>query len=396
VTGLAVASAGKDSGRLRSALGALLLALVGFVAVRAVVLAWLFITADHRHRLALSVLTRWDGAWYAGIAAHGYGLILTESGRVMADYAFFPLYPWTEKIASRLTGLAPAHAGLLVSAVAGVLAAAGIFAVANDVLGSRAAVVATVLWAAVPIGIVQSMAYSESVFTALAAWSLFAVLRQRWLSAAALACGAGLTRPTGAAVVAAVLVCAAYSLVVDIRRGWVRSARQSAGMRMLLDRRLAAILLAPLGTLGYLAYVDWRRRSLSGYFDVTRGWRNSFDGGASFARWVYAHLIGPQPVTGLLLLVGVGLLAFLIVACFRQRQPLPLIVYVVVLTAIALTTSGFFGSKPRYLLPAFPLLFPLAAWLSARRTAVHVAVLAGASVVAAVYGANWLLGSGPP
>lgn len=95
--------------------------------------------------------------------------------------------------------------------VASLAAAWGIFAVADHVYGRRAGVCAVLVWAVLPVGIVQSMAYSESLFTALAAWSLYAVLTGHWLTAGLLASLAGLTRPVGAAVVAAVWVTAIAS-----------------------------------------------------------------------------------------------------------------------------------------------------------------------------------------
>jgi hypothetical protein len=79
----------------------------------------------------------------------------------------------------------------------------------------------------------------------------------------------------------------------------------------------------------------------------------------------------------------------------RQQQPLPLLTYTLVLVVLALTTDGFFGSKPRYLFPAFTLLFPVACALAGsprRATLVGVVTVA----VSAVYGTVWLLGSGPP
>jgi hypothetical protein len=59
--------------------------------------------------------------------------------------------------------------------------------------------------------------------------------------------------------------------------------------------------------------------------------------------------------------------------------------------------SGYFGAKPRYLLPAFVLLVPVAGLLTragtTRRTAL---VLALAAVTSTVDGSAWPLGSGPP
>lgn len=362
-----------------------LLALGGFLAVRAFVLLCLAVGADHLGRSAYGVLTKWDAQWYAGIARNGYGFVrVTADGRHLADYAFFPFLPWTEHVLSALTGLTVLAAGLLISAIAGVVAAAGIFAVARRVLDRRAAVVATVLWAAVPIGLVESMAYSESLFTALAAWALMATLEQRWAVAAVLACAAGLTRPTGIAVVAA--VCAA-ALVAHRRRGADPTASRA---------RLLPVVIAPLGLLGYLGWVGWRRDSVTGYFAVTDGWGNHFDGGFSFGDWVLDHLTGRSPLTGVLLVVGIVALLGVVALCVRQRQPTPLLVYVAVIVALALSTSGYFGSRPRYLLPAFPLLFPLAQWLVARRTRVIVGALVAAALGAGACTVALFLGNGPP
>ncbi|WP_338056513.1 hypothetical protein [Streptomyces torulosus] len=68
-----------------------------------------------------------------------------------------------------------------------------------------------------------------------------------------------------------------------------------------------------------------------------------------------------------------------------------LLVYTSVLLVIALGGDGFFASKPRFLLPAFPLLLPLA--LALARTArarpwhatVAVTALAGLSYVYGAY-----------
>jgi hypothetical protein len=375
---------------LRSPAFPALLAIGAFVAVRSLVLAALVVTAEHEGRSGWRLLMKWDAQWYAGIAEQGYGFVRLHEGRRLADYAFFPGLPWAERLVAAVTGLRPVEAGLVVSAVASVVAAAGIFAVASRVFDTRVGVVATVLWAALPVGIVQSMAYSESLFTAAAAWSLYAVLAQRWLVAGVLACAAGLTRPAGLAVVAAVVMAA------GVDSAWlVRAGRASRDHRA-LSRRLTAAAIAPLGLLGYLTWVAWQVESPTGYFEVANAWGNGFDGGVAFAAWTGQLLAGSTPVAGASVVIGVALLACLLYLCFKQGQPLPLIVFVSVLAAMALTTSGFFGSKPRYLLPAFPLLFPPAAWLAQRRTRVCVSLLAGLAVLAAAYGAVWLLGSGPP
>jgi hypothetical protein len=212
------------------------------------------------------------------------------------------------------------------------------------------------------------------------------VLTERWPAAGALALLAGLTRPVGAAVVAAVWAAALAS--------W---ARGRATGRPLAPRVLG-MLLAPLGAAGYVLWVGHRTgRGPLGYLDVQAGWRNGFDGGYAFARFVAAKFTAfPAALAGLALFAGVALVIGLYVAGVRQRQPLPLLVYSGVVTALALCASGYFGSKPRLLLPAFPLLVPLALALARLRTSRALPVTGAVALASAVYGALWLNGSGPP
>src|SRR5690606_19033188 len=167
-------------------------------------------------------------------------------------------------------------------------------------------------------------------------------------------------------------------------------------------RGRAAVLLgmavAPLGAVGYVLWVGHRTGGGPlGYLDVQAGWRNGFDGGYAFARFTAEKFTAPATVpAGLALVVGVGLLVWLYGVCVRQRQPLGLLVYAGAVTVLALCASSYFGSKPRLLLPAFPLLLPLALGLARLRTPRSAAVLGTLAVASAVYGAFWLNGSGPP
>jgi hypothetical protein len=156
--------------------------------------------------------------------------------------------------------------------------------------------------------------------------------------------------------------------------------------------------LAPLGAAGYVLWVGRRTGGGPlGYLDVQAGWRNGFDGGLAFARFVAEKFTSfPAALAGLGLTAGVALVVWLYVVGVRRRLPLPLLVYGGIVTALALCASGYFGSKPRLLLPAFPLLLPLAVALARPRAARSALVVAGVAVGSAVYGAFWLNGTGPP
>ncbi|MCD7441781.1 glycosyltransferase family 39 protein [Streptomyces lincolnensis] len=364
-------------------------ALLGYAAVRALGLLTLALWSAARDKSAYTLLTaRWDALWYTRVAELGYGYeVRLPNGDVHSNLAFFPLLPWLERLLARTTPLSYADAGFALSLVASLAAAWGIFAVADHVYGRRVGVCAVLLWAVLPVGIVQSMAYSESLFTALAAWSLYAVLTGRWVTAGALAALAGLTRPVGLAVVAALWAAAIAAHLRDRQSPGATTARRALGM-----------LLAPLGAAAYVLWVGHHTgKGPFGYLDVQAGWRNGFDGGYAFARFVADKFTSfPSALAGVGLIVGVGLVVWLYVVCVRQGQPLPLLVYAGVVTALALCASSYFGSKPRLLLPAFPLLLPLALALARLRRPRSTAVLSVIAVASALYGAFWLNGSGPP
>ncbi|MFG2781901.1 hypothetical protein ACGFY7_29140 [Streptomyces prunicolor] len=384
-------------------------ALLGYAAVRALGLVVLAVWSAARGKSAHTLLTaRWDALWYTRVADLGYGYeVRLPNGDVHSNLAFFPLLPWLERLMHAMSPLSYADGGLVVSLLASLAAAWGIFAVVEHVYGRRnqegrearpwkggggrrVGVYAVLLWAVLPVGIVQSMAYSESLFTALAAWSLYAVLTGRWPAAGVLALFAGLTRPVGLAVVAAVWVAGVASFVRD------RSTAPAPGARVW--PRALGMALAPLGAAGYVLWVGHRTgKGPFGYLDVQAGWRNGFDGGAAFGRFVGDKFTSfPSALAGVGLIVGVGLVLWLYVVGVRQGQPLPLLVYTGVVTALALCASSYFGSKPRLLMPAFPLLLPLALALARLRTSRSAWVVGGVAVASAVYGAFWLNGSGPP
>ncbi|MFD4603223.1 mannosyltransferase family protein [Streptomyces sp. NPDC058464] len=412
-------------------------ALLGYVAVRALGLVVLAGWSAARGKSAYTLLTaRWDSLWYTRVAELGYGYeVRLPNGDVHSNLAFFPLLPWLERLLHALAPLSYADAGFAVSLLASLAAAWGIFAVTDVVYGPRVGVCAVLLWAVLPVGIVQSMAYSESLFTALAAWSLYAVLTGRWVTAGALAALAGLTRPVGLAVVAAVWTAGVVSFVRDRSSGardggadrpggaWdderapeVSSAARARRIPQTTGaphasraphvaitgtppwRRALGMLLAPVGAAAYVLWVGHHTgRGPLGYLDVQAGWRNGFDGGYAFARFVADKFTSfPSALAGAGLILGVGLLLWLYVIGVRRRQPLPLLVYTGVVLALALCASSYFGSKPRLLLPAFPLLLPLAQALARLRTDRSALVTAGVAVASAIYGAFWLNGSGPP
>ncbi|WP_418958858.1 hypothetical protein [Streptomyces tritici] len=354
-------------------------ALLGYAVVRVVGMAVFAAAAGVQGEDALHRLKgRWDAVWYVRIAEDGYGYQVTlPNGDVHSDLAFFPLFPALERALAAVSPFDAATAGLVLAWAAGFAAAWGIYAVGAHVAGRDAGILLAVLWGVYPTAFVQSMAYTETLFTALAAWSLYAVLRDRWHLAGLLCSLAGLTRPTAAALVAALGVTAVVTVVRE---------------RRLPARVAAGVLLAPLGWLAYIVYVGVRRGSATAYFDVQAAWGNSIDGGVALARFVASR----PPLAALGLCAALALLAWVLVLCVRQRQPLPLLVYTVAVVVVSLIGAAYFGSRPRLMMPAFGLLLPAAVALLRVPVRGRVAVLGVLALASGAFGAFSLLGSGPP
>lgn len=344
-------------------------ALLAYLAVRGTGLLLLAVWAHRQQHGVWPILaTQWDADWYLGIADHGYAHELGTADNAN-NLAFFPLYPVLVKAVAAVTPGTRASTGLALAVIASLVAAWGVFAVGERLHGRRVGVLLTVLWAALPVGLVQWMGYTESLFTALAAWSLYAVFTGRLLTAAWLAALAGLTRPTGIAVAAAVTVTALLSL-----------------RRRFTPRTLAAAVIAPLGWCGYVGWVGLRVGRWDGYFAVQRLWHNELDGGRETLRQMRRLLVyDPRPelflVMVTLTLVGSVVLFGLAVL---DRQPVPLLVFTAVLLAIVLGSGGVYFPRARFLLPAFPLLLPVALHLS-RATRRHRALALAAAVTGSAY-----------
>ncbi|MFF5958380.1 hypothetical protein [Streptomyces luteogriseus] len=344
---------------------------------------------------AWDVLASWDGWWYQQVAEHGYdpalkpvpgatGMITLEGNSA----AFFPLYPTLMRLVSECTGLGLYGAGMVVSVVASFAAALGIYAVSKRLGGHRAGLVAAGLWAVWPGSGTEWSGYSESLYTALAAWACHAVMTRRWLTAGLLTCAAGLCRPTAVALVAAL----AFAAVMALRR-------REDGIR----RPLAAVAIAPLGLFGYLAWVNYRMGDLNGYSKLQDGaWGHKFDWGVhSFnvltsipvGHFDYLFAMPFEDVIGVCVVLMVPVLTVLLI---RLRPPAVLVVYTVLSYLMVMTTQQYFGNVSRYLLPLFPLFVPLALAMRRLRWPSLTAVLGMAALASGSYAGYVLFVLGVP
>jgi hypothetical protein len=311
-----------------------------------------------------------DGGAYEYIANHGYQY--QHQGGLLAHafvLSFFPGYPAAIDSLHWIPGVGTGLAGLAVTLLAGMAAAWGLVTLGLKLTADRrVSLLMMAIWAVAPGSTVLLRVHAEALFCALAVWTLVALVDRRWLTAGALALLAGTVHSTALALVAAVAVAVAVSL------------NQAALTRQRIAswwRPVAALLLAPLGLLGYWAYVALVMHRLDGWFLIEKYVFNMrFDWGISTMRAII-HTFLDAPSAGRLLVVlafvaALGLTAW----SLTERVPIYLHAYTVMVALMAFTTSAnWLSSKPRFILPAFLLALPIARLLAPVRTSILVPLL---------------------
>ena len=321
-----------------------------------------------------------DSGWYRLIAEHGYNTHIATFG---SPFPFFPLYPGLMRLGHDVTGLNVDVVGVVITWIAAAACAWALYEIGRLVRDARTGVIFAALWALLPSAVIEGASYADALAICLSAWALYALLRRWWVAAAILAFFAGLTRPTANALVATVCLAAIIELVK--RRGHLR-ADASGGA---VWRPWFALVVPPLGMIGYLAYVAHRMGSLTGYLKAQKQWGTGFSNVQNVMHRIHEGMLGTAPgyqnyptliTTAVLLAVPV-----LIVLLILQRVPWPLICYTVVLAAIVYASIHVYTVVPREFLALFPLLLPIASALAKaqRRPAVYL-VLAALAV-----GAGW-------
>jgi Mannosyltransferase (PIG-V) len=317
----------------------------------------------------MNLWSHWDGEHYVALAANGY-LQPPE----YASPAFFPLYPllirsFAELFGGPLSQPALSVWGLLISLLALPFALFFVYRIAEDGWGTRAAQGTVLTLAFFPTSFFLNAVYTESLFLALSAGSLWAVrVRRDLLLACALAAFAAATRNVG------------VFLLAPLAYEWLRG---EAGREYGLWRGAACLGLASSGLLWYAAYL-WLRfgNPLLFYTEQQRWDREATDpltalystlvqAGEAIRRlfdaWLWRnpslgqlanHLEAANNVYNLLFL---GFALALLLTGLRVL-PLSLSAYAILLVlppALFGPPYGPLMGLPRYILVAFPIFIVL-------------------------------------
>ena len=280
---------------------------------------------------------QWDAQHYLYLASHGY----TKSGDARNLIAFFPLYPALISAVGSI-GLPIRLAALLISNVAGVVAAILLYEIGRLDGGPEAGFRAAAFFTVFPTAYFLLVGYTEALFCALAFGAVLAVRRQQWLPAGMLGGLAAATRLTGLALFPLLVI----ELVV------ARRARQTLWQ---------AIVPPVLVVAGFVAYLATNLLVLGSPFAFVAVQREHWAHSLA-APWVgFAEAIRSirWRVPWEKLTVGVGeaiggIAAYATAALSWLRLRPSDAVYATVVTALV-TFLPFWLSIPRYLLSLYPL-----------------------------------------
>ncbi len=292
----------------------------------------------------LRLHTRWDSGFYVSIALYGYNGV---------SDAFFPLYPSLMRVTDTalLAPIWPAVdpvdrmelAGFIVSSIASLAAALGIFALIRMLLGEDDARRGVFYFLIYPPAIFLIQVYTESLFLALVTWCLVMTLRRRWWIAGSLAGVAVLERAAG------------ITLLLPILVTWLLDWHQGRRPRWI------TLGIMPLPIVVWRLYFVWlRARGLS----VVQG--QAFFGRAFFPRNALQMFMGelsfvtnnPQATVHITLDVLFAVLAIATSLYALRRWP-ALGVFGLATMGLPLLTFRVPG-LPRYSLAAIPIYPTLA------------------------------------
>jgi hypothetical protein len=281
----------------------------------------------------------WDGQSFVSISQNGYpSCISCPAGHLIA---FLPGLPFLIR-ATTVIGLDPVLGGLLISLVAEAVALTFIFLLVDRERDARSARFCVWLVALAPFGLFLSAVYTESVFLAAAAASLYyARAGDTWKScvAAALACA---TRLTGVALVPALML----ELLLRKRRFTIEALAPALALLP-----LAAFMFYTAGsTHDGLALFDVNRldfnHTLAAPWDGFRAAWNLFIYATGENRFIWFR----EVISGI---GGFIVVTLCVVWTLRRRMPASMTVYCLISWLMAVSIS-FWLSVGRYDLALFP------------------------------------------
>ena len=318
--------------------------------------AWTLPSPDYA-----SFATIWDGHWYYIISAVGYPttLPITSTGNVgESAWAFMPVYPFTVRALTELTGVPFAPLAVFVSVLCAVGTALLLYRLMRHVLPEGTALFTVALFCFSPLSPLLQVAYAESMFLLLLCACLLLLVRRQYLPMLPLVAALSFTRPGALALALAIGLHAVHR--------WSTRARDPFPRREMIAVSVSAVTTAVLG-FGWLIVAGVVTGRPDAYTATELAWRAPYVGYGPlvpFSAWFegaafWSRMSGGFPVGAVFVLAVLGL-AVLLLGPWGRRIGVDLrlwgVAYALYLLAVFFPQS----STWRLLMPLFPLLGILA------------------------------------
>jgi len=314
---------------------------------------------------SMNLWSHWDGEHYVTLASGGY---LNAPDNVSP--AFFPLYPLLVRSFAELSGGPISREALsvwapLLSILFLPFALYFVYQIALDGWGDRVARGAVLALAFFPTTFFLNAAYTESLFLALSAGSLWAIrVRKNLLLACVLAGLASATRNVG------------IFLIVPLTYEWIKTMDHYRW-------RGAYLAIVPSGLMAYMGYLwarfgnpllfytaqeDWGREPTGPLATVGRAWTSAVEGAGRlldpglWADPTLGNLANHLAAAGNFTNLASFVFALAILLAGTRDLPPSLTIYGLLLVAPATlfgTPQSPLMGTPRYVLVAFPLFIVL-------------------------------------
>lgn len=218
-----------------------------------------------RHHAPLTLWAAWDGAWYTGIAAHGYHWGIHGKTAL----AFFPLFPLLIRL-GMMVGLPALASAILLSNAAFLGALFYLHRLAAETYGTSVAERVTWLVPFLPTAFFFFGPYSESVALLCTVAAVYYARKRATLLPGLLAAAATLARPTGVIIIPAMLACRMRQRGRVVRNRFLLAAGHHLS--------LLALAVVPTGVAVdcYLLYLGYQGVAVNALLTAQRGWHRAF------------------------------------------------------------------------------------------------------------------------
>lgn len=297
------------------------------------------------------IWARWDSEWYLLMADHGYDSYeyFKDAGGGKyrpSDIAKFPLYPWTIRAFTFVTGNS-LYAGILVSNLAAILFLFYFYKLAEKLLNAEGVSHASLFYIFFPTSFFLNAVYTESLFLACIV-AAFYYLEKKQLAPAMIA-------------VALAVLCRVNGVLALPALFWLAAIRFP-------DKKLKSLLaIGFAGLLGLSIYVFAVWRAFEDVSAILAGpdhWR----GGTTYPLYAIVRFFSnPVALHGQhnsVLDFSFALIHLLALAFSFRRLPLPYCLYSAVCILVPLSSSLF--SFSRLCLVNFPFFLYLGSQLNGR------------------------------